>query len=174
MSHLRIRQGGSVKRFHTWPTIGEQTVAAHTWGVLALILAFEPKPSVALLRRAVFHDLAEYETGDIPSSAKWGSRILKDACDRLEEVVNTNNGFPTDEELSPYEIDVLKAADLFEMLWFCYEQYMLGNRGLRVVYVRVLEAIAKRQWDPPLRTKLEEMLTELESLWLATDENEPS
>ena len=34
---LNVLSGGEVKRYHTLPTIGEQTVANHSWGV-ALIL----------------------------------------------------------------------------------------------------------------------------------------
>lgn len=176
MSHLRIRQGGSVLRFHTWPCVRPQSVAAHTWGVLALIYALDPEPSAALVRRAVFHDLAEYDTGDVPSSAKWANRDLKMMMDQVEDHFNKLHGFPGDDTLTEYELDVLKMADLLDMLWYCYEEYMIGNRGLKVVYVRVIDAIEKRRWcisgDYLLRA--DAMLAELEGLWLATSESEPS
>lgn len=172
--HFRVRQGGSVKRFHTWPTIGDQTVAAHTWGVLALIFFFDPAPSAILLKRAVYHDLAEYDCGDVPSSAKWASPDLKEVMDATEKVINDLHGFPTDDMLTAEEVEVLKIADLMDMLWYTYEQFQLGNRGLRVVSHRVVDVITKRTWHPNLRPKINEMLTELETLWLATNENEPS
>lgn len=173
--HLRVRQGGSVKRFHTWPTIGDQTVAAHTWGVLAIILAIEPNASGALLRRAIYHDLAEYDTGDVPSSAKWASMELKKMMDKVEDHFNHLHNFPGDETLTDLEKDILKMADLMEMLWFCYEQYMIGNRGLIVVYARVVEAIAKRTWiQGSYRLQADYMLGELEQLWPLTDDSEPS
>lgn len=174
-NHHRIRQGGSVLRFHTWPCVRQQSVAAHTWGVLALIYSLDPEPSADLVRRAVFHDLAEYDTGDVPSSAKWASAELKKMMDKVEDYFNKVHGFPGDDTLSSYEIDVLKMADLLDMLWYCYEEYMIGNRGLKIVYVRVLDAIAKRQWCPgAYRERAEELIAELEGLWLATSESEPS
>lgn len=173
--HLRVRLGGSVKRFHTWPTIGEQTVAAHTWGVLAIILDIHPMASAALLRRAVYHDLAEYDTGDTPSTAKWSSPNLKTLLDELEKTVNMRHGFGSDVELSPLEVDVLKMADLMEMLWYSYEQYMLGNRNLKTVYLRVCEAINKRKWiEGDYAKRAWKMTVELEQLWMDTEDGEPS
>ena len=175
-NHLRVRQGGSVLRFHTWPCVRQQSVAAHTWGVLALIYALVDEPSPALVRRAVFHDLAEYDTGDIPSSAKWASAELKKMMDKVEDHFNKMHDFPGDDTLTRYELDVLKMADLLDMLWYCYEEYMIGNRGLKVVYVRVLHAIAQRHWvmDGDYRLRADAMIAELEQLWLATSDSEPS
>ena len=173
--HNRIRLGGSVKRFHTWRTVGEQTVAAHSWGVLAIILAIEPEASAALLRRAVYHDLAEYDTGDIPSTAKWASPELKTLLDRLEDRFNHIYNFPGDETLTPVERDILKLADWIEMLWYSYEQAMLGNSAMKVVYVRVCEAISKRAWmEGAHRQRASDMMLEIEQLWLDMAEGEPS
>ena len=173
--HLRVRQGGGVKRFHTWTTIGEQTVAAHTWGVLAIILAIEPDASGALLRRAVYHDLAEYDTGDVPSTAKWASPNLKKMMDLVETHFNSLHNFPGDDTLTEYERDVLKMADLIEMLWYTYEQYMVGNRAIKVVCARVQTVIAQRKWTPgAYLERTDAMLAEIEQLFLDTNESEPS
>jgi hypothetical protein len=41
-----IRDGGNVKRYHTMQMIGEQTVAAHTFGVIAIILELWPSAKI--------------------------------------------------------------------------------------------------------------------------------
>lgn len=144
-NHSRIRQGGTVKRFHTWQVIGEQTVASHTWGVIAILYAI-CEPSAALVRKAVFHDIAEYDTGDIPSTAKWASPALKSHADDLEKDVETRLGirFP---DLSEHEQDWLKFADLCDMLWFCVEQKRLGNRHISAVWDRVITVVDDLYFD---------------------------
>lgn len=144
-NHDRIRLGGSVKRFHTWQLIGEQTVASHTWGVLAILYAI-CEPSANLVRKAVFHDIAEYDTGDIPSTAKWASHELKEHADKLELEINKRLGidFP---DLTEQEQAWLKFADLCDMLWFCVEQKRLGNRSIMTVFSRVCEVIDDRWFD---------------------------
>ena len=69
------------------------------------------------------------------------------------------------------ERDILKMADLIEMLWFCYEQYMIGNRALTVVYARVLDAIKNRKWVAYDWRGADQMLAEIEQLWLDTASN---
>jgi len=34
---ILMRRAGGIKRYHNRPIIGEQTVAAHTWGVIVLL-----------------------------------------------------------------------------------------------------------------------------------------
>lgn len=128
-----VRAGGAVRRFHTIPMIGEQTVAAHSWGVI--IQLFEIcEPSVNLLRAAAYHDVAECFTGDIPAHAKWGSVELKEACKTLEREVEAKNGIAV--KLCDDEYAMLKFADILDGIYTCSEQRMLGNRHLDVIFDR--------------------------------------
>ncbi len=122
-----ILNGGRVRRYHTRPLVGEQTNAAHSWGVAALVLALCPTATRALLVAALFHDVAEYETGDIPATTKWASPSLKSALDELEEGVEERLGISA-AGLSETERRVLKLADMLELVIFCRHQQLLGNR----------------------------------------------
>jgi 5'-deoxynucleotidase YfbR-like HD superfamily hydrolase len=130
--HQRIRAGGGVRRYHTRPIIGEQTVAAHSWGVAVILLEI-CEPSPALMRAALYHDVAEYETGDVPATAKWANASLKTALDAIEREVEGRLGISAD-GLSAEELFLLKVADMFELLWFCVDQRWLGNRGIAEIF----------------------------------------
>lgn len=160
--HRRIRLGGTVKRFHTWPTIKEQTVAAHTWGVLAILYAI-CKPSSDLVRRAVFHDVVEYDTGDIPSTFKWAFPDVKILLDEVEKAIEERLGLDLP-ELSKEEQDLLKFADLCEMLWWAYEERCLGNLNADIVFTRVVRVINDRFFKstvPPHLIQAQQMLTQV-------------
>lgn len=136
MNHEDIRAGGGVRRYHTRPLIGEQTVASHSWGVAAIIIDVtegHEKPSFELMRAALFHDVAEHVTGDIPATAKWRWPSLKAAMDSMEAEVETALGIRAD-GLSKQEMLLLKAADMMELLWFCVEQRRLGNHTIYHIF----------------------------------------
>jgi hypothetical protein len=132
-----IRSGGAVKRYHTVPTVGEQTVAAHSWGVAVILIRILPFCSKNLLIAALFHDVAEKWTGDIPADAKWRepevSALLKRVERDVEETLNISIGISDEEEL------ILSGCDRLELLWFCVEQARLGNQNMYVVFSRVMD-----------------------------------
>lgn len=133
----RLRMGGGVKRYHTRPLIGEQTVAAHSWGVACICMRLsggqENRDVLYLYEAALLHDVAEYDTGDIPATAKWESPTLKAALEDLERAVESRIGISTD-KLEPWSLWALKFADMLELLWFCVEQRRLGNVALDHVW----------------------------------------
>ena len=61
-----ILAGSEVKRYHTVTTLVSETVGHHSHGVAMMCLMFDPMASRQLLMAALFHDLAEHQTGDIP------------------------------------------------------------------------------------------------------------
>lgn len=130
----RLRKGGHVRRYHTVETIGQQTVADHSWGVAMMVLQLQPDASANLLKAALFHDLAEYDTGDTPAHAKWRSKPLKTALDDLERTVEDDLGIGVD--LTSDELITLKVADMLELLWFCVEQARMGNRNVDEIWER--------------------------------------
>lgn len=151
LRHRRIRAGGGVKRFHCFPLIGEQTVAAHSWNVVAILYEI-CDPSPRLVRVAVHHDTAEYDIGDTPSAAKKNSPALKVLLDSLEDQIFKD--LDLDMSLSEEDKSLLKIADLMEMLLFIYDQRVLGNRSLTGVFPRVLKWLHSRELPARARTLL--------------------
>lgn len=136
--HERIRAGGNVRRYHTRHTIGHQTVAEHSWGVAAIICEIVPNPSAELLKAAIYHDVAEFETGDIPAQAKRALRSVDPnalaAFETMENNVEKELGIAPD--LTEDESIALKTADLLELLHYCLDQRRLGNVTLHDVWCR--------------------------------------
>ena len=75
--HSWFRDAGDVTRFHTLRTIRQQSVAHHSWGVATLLLHVWPEAPASVLRAALWHDVAEIETGDMPAPIKWANPELK-------------------------------------------------------------------------------------------------
>ena len=131
---LAIRlAAGEIKRWHTIPIHGEQTVADHTYRMVQILRFIEPCPSMQLLCAALDHDVGEAKTGDIPYGAKTADAIALE-----KEVLEKHNIAPT---LEPYEAKLLKAADLLEMGYFAAMQYDRGNSPMLAIVERVVDAL---------------------------------
>lgn len=131
-----ILAGAEVVRYHTVTTLQRETVGHHSHGVACLALMIDPHASRPLLLAALFHDLAEHQTGDIPSPAKREYGI-GDQVDKLERRLMLEAGvvFP---ELSPEDARTLKLADIAHGALFCLREMSLGNRRMRAVYDRYM------------------------------------
>jgi 5'-deoxynucleotidase YfbR-like HD superfamily hydrolase len=136
-----------VKRFHCYQTIGEQTVGEHTARVMMILLALEPNPSANLLQAALYHDVPEWFTGDIPSPAKWQFPKLKKMLTEIENrfcqywQINYN--------LTDEETKTLFYADQLEMLCYVIDQLTLGSRELNTVFSPVRRRIYEKYGEPP-------------------------
>lgn len=125
-----LYDGSVVKRFHTMPTVTENTVGQHSHGVamLCYLMAGEAC-SVNLLMAALTHDLAEQYVGDVPSPSKRALNVreqLGQVEDALLDTVGMSFSLTPDEEL------VLKLADCADGMMFCAKERMLGNRSKMV------------------------------------------
>lgn len=118
-----LYQAGRVLRYHT-VDVPAQSLASHSWGVAMVVMAIcEPSPN--LLKAALWHDLHEKETGDVPATAKWFHDNIKKAHDQAEWAFNLVHGIaPT---LTEPEAMMLKWADTFELCLYCHHQARLGN-----------------------------------------------
>lgn len=129
MEHLEeislLRDAGAVKRYHTQRTLREQTLATHSFGVMQLILHVDPEASGNLLRAAMFHDLPEYLTGDIPAPIKRNSPRL---AVMLEEIEAGAGILAPRWDLDQRETCLLKWADTMELLLFSLEELAMGNQ----------------------------------------------
>lgn len=134
------RDAGAVKRFHTVRTIGNQTVAEHSFNV-AMILLKITQPSAELLKAALYHDLPEIFTGDIPATTKWRHSSLAHPLSVIEENLIQENQWGiilTDEEKL-----LLKYADMLELVLYCAEQMLLGNSHVQPIFARGLNYLAE-------------------------------
>jgi 5'-deoxynucleotidase YfbR-like HD superfamily hydrolase len=134
-----IRDGGNVKRYHTMQMIGEQTVAAHTFGVIAVILELWPDASGDLIRAAMHHDVVETLTGDTPAHAKWAFPELGRVIHAVEGLLHIQYGLNV--PLNSVDVLRLKLADLAELCITAHEQMLLGNRTFKIVFLRGTEYI---------------------------------
>jgi len=65
----RLR-GSRVKRWHTIDTVKTQNNAQHQFNVATIALYIKPDLSLEALKYCLYHDTAEFITGDIPHPAK--------------------------------------------------------------------------------------------------------
>jgi 5'-deoxynucleotidase YfbR-like HD superfamily hydrolase len=129
------RRGASVRRFHTVPLVGEDSVGKHSHGVAVLCCALSNyHPSAELLKAALFHDLAEQETGDVPATTKWANPQIKTLLETVEEQHNQAMGLNV--TLTPEEKLTLKWADMLDLMYFVVEQRELGNTNVKVIFER--------------------------------------
>jgi len=129
-----ILKGGHVVRFHTKPTLKEETVAEHSYLVAWLTTMVLPTlPRAELLLAALAHDLPEYVLGDLPSPAKK-SMGLGDLYRREEDNLFRAAGMPNYEAiLSAEEAEVLKFCDNLAGYLKCRYEAQMGNRTLNRV-----------------------------------------
>lgn len=123
---MKLRDAAAVTRWHTMRTQRTQTLAEHSFGVAQLALYIYPQSSAALLSACLWHDLAEYTTGDMPAQVKWRSEAIKNALERLEGEYNREHNLVT--SLTKKEKHILKWCDSMELILWCHEELELGNR----------------------------------------------
>lgn len=135
-----LRQAAQVKRCHIVTTIGHQTTGEHSYHVALLCWEmYDGQPSAELLKAALFHDLAEVDTGDMPANVKWANPQLKNMLEQLEEDFNVKYGLVT--ELEDEERLVLKYADSMELAFFCIDQIRMGNWHVKIMLSNILNAL---------------------------------
>lgn len=126
--------GSQVTRYHTVTTLVRETVGHHSHGVAALALLIKPDASRSLLLAALFHDLAEHMTGDIPSPAKREYGIGEQVT-QLENRLMLEAGIVMP-ELSAEEERVLKLADIAHGALYCCREVCMGNQPMKDIYHR--------------------------------------
>lgn len=133
---LFLRDAAAVTRYHTQRTLRQQTLAAHQYGVAQLIHYVWPECRKELLLAAMFHDLPEYITGDIPSPAKRNSPQL---AILLEEIEKGCGPLYQDFGLTSAEECVLRWCDTFELVLWSNEERILGNQFVVPMLKRGIE-----------------------------------
>ena len=138
----RIRNGGNVKRYHTIPIIREQSNAAHSWGVAVLFDQLWGVKSMNGVRASLYHDCAEYVTGDIPAPIKRSSKNVKEAINEVEHKFNTELGITVD--LNKEDQVKVKFCDCLEGALFCLEELEMGNKMIINVFGKYMEYLREQ------------------------------
>lgn len=140
-----LRNAGYVRRYHTIQTIGHQTVAEHSFHVAMILLELtNGQASAELLKAALYHDLPEVFTGDIPATAKWASPPLVQSLKLLEDVFD--NDYNLVVNLSEDDKKLLKFADMAELVMYSLDQLRLGNRNMISIAERGVNYLEEMQF----------------------------
>ena len=123
------RLAGKIQRIHVYPTNTTDYISRHSNNVAIICYWLSPNSCDSeILLAALFHDLSEFETGDIPANAKWEHPELK------EILLKITNKFEDEWELkieiSDNQKVILKLADSLEFLLTSIEELEHGNRHM--------------------------------------------
>jgi len=136
-----ILSGGKVKRYHTRDTIHSQNNAEHSFGVASIVAIISEDCSKDLLLHALWHDVHECKTGDIPAPAKWRWPQLKNVLTKIEKELESQISFMP--KISDKENSILKMADCLETIVFCIKEKRFGNTHLD----EVISNCQKKIWQ---------------------------
>ena len=159
------RRLSRVRRLHTYRTVFPQSVAEHSYNTAMLLVVLATAASSSgvtvdlgyLLLRALFHDLPEPLTGDIPYPIKQRMKEKID-FDELEHSVLIRAGLhlegaqKADAEAAKKKLeeDLFHLADMLELFLTCLEEAENGNSELPDVYEKSLSiAVSRYQALPP-------------------------
>jgi len=109
----------------------QQTVAEHSHGVAVLVTIVEPNASAELLQAALFHDISEAVTGDVPSTAKWAYPEVRAALNAASMDIEQKACLRM--TLTVHEQNVLRWCDMAELVLFALEEWYGGNYNARKV-----------------------------------------
>src|SRR5579859_4495261 len=138
---------GQVQRYHAWPVLQVQSNAEHQWQVARIVLAIYPTAPTVLIRAALFHDNGEQSTGDLPFPTKSKDPALKVIIDNMEDLAlheQAKWGLPGCTGLTTHEKNVLKFADLMEMMEKGLQERLMGNRFAELIVRRTYEQAVLR------------------------------
>ena len=113
-------------RYHAWPTLNTQTIGHHQCRVAQLVVELFGMPRAEVLYYALYHDMGEYFSGDLPFMVKTAIPGLADAM-KLAEAYGLKQLGVQMPELSPLEKSQVKIADLIEMHEFGHMEVLMGN-----------------------------------------------
>lgn len=121
---------------HTWrwnyhPRVRQESVAEHSYWVAVIVAELldmkceDPIFRSRCIMAALYHDMEEAITGDLPSPVKRG-RAWKDV--ELAAFNELTGEDATEVDVDPEVKRIVKMADIVSALLFADEEYMTGNR----------------------------------------------
>lgn len=163
-----IRRLGGVKRLHAFRTIFQQDVQGHSYNVAMLLFEFHralinqniESDLCYLLLRGLLHDFPEVAGGDIPAPFKRQLELAGVDFKVQENKALRSDGYSCSDDGTaayifgsnekPLEEQLLKLADILELLMTCVDEAEGGNGGLSEVYTKAARwSKARFQALPP-------------------------
>lgn len=163
-----IRNGNNVKRFHTTSRTQEETVGHHSANVCGIMLRINPDCSRDLLVAALYHDVAEYYTGDVPSPFKWDNPDVKVGLDGGEEAYLKAHNIPQPQYLTVEDIQLLKLADMMDLILSSLEEAGRGNQSALDLVENGGKYITGMGLDYDTLLLCDEMVREVKLQWRLT------
>lgn len=179
-----ILNGAETKRYHTWPTLREQTVGAHSFSVAMLcsLMAQDASHvggeglSVPLLMAALTHDLAEHKLGDLPAPAKRqmphvhiidGEPMpFREHWGNMEVALLTEVGLDWEQALGPKSRRWLKLADAMDGALWCIRERAMGNRLIETVYSNFRSYIQQLLHEPEREEQMvNDIVQYIDDMW---------
>ena len=133
----RLR-GGHVLRYHTRPELlNGQNVAAHTWRAVVILHTLWPDVSKNAILHMLYHDVAEFETGDMPATTKWKYDKLAELMNKVESDYEDQLGIGKNViEVSKEERALCDIADKLELVLHCHRLLQEGNTRAEDVFIK--------------------------------------
>lgn len=163
---IELLTSGRVRRYHTVPCVEQQTVADHTWGVLALIAAYHPSPSAALFRHVIWHDMGEREIGDVPYTlCEIDDELKRKLNDYEKEIVEAKlDGLQQVGQLTMDDYNWFKTCDMLELVFYCRHQWTLGNTYMLPIYSNGVNYLSKMRCPEQLEGIISQLKGELDNV----------
>lgn len=142
-----MRSAARVARTHTVPSLRQQSVGEHTFGVLAILFEIAQRDKefdVDLILKTLRHDVPETITGDVPAPAKWLYPELEIGL-RIAETDIGNSFQLHTRALTPRQVQMIKFSDLLDLVIYSIEEFDMGNRHMAVMAFNALNAIRERK-----------------------------
>lgn len=142
---MEILEAGEVQRFHTCAGVDKQEVKSHSWGVAVIadyIMGAEgcDHEKVAVLRLAMYHDVSEQATGDIPAPVKWDYPEIQEILAHAEEAWERRVGLYLPKVDKRLEM-ILKVSDWLDGAFYCLSRMRDGRRGANRPFLKWMEAL---------------------------------
>lgn len=150
--HKSKRVAGNVIRYHTWPTITNQTVADHTYHVMRIyheLFAGDPdfEWDDRNVAHILMHDMGEQKVGDLPYPVKKNDPILAERVAIQEDLALGIQEWPSRGMVPDHQKNAIKICDLLEMAEYAQYEKNLGNRYAHIVYIRVTSHVMNEFQD---------------------------
>lgn len=135
-----IYESGRTLRYHSKPSMSllNQTVADHSWGMLAMLFYLHPAPSISLIGAITFHDSPERWVGDLPHPFKQLVPELAEQHNHIGEIFRHQKGIPRF-EITEKDFKWLKLLDRLESYQFA-KVYDRLDESWDVYRVQLMEA----------------------------------
>lgn len=126
---MYMREANQVKRYHTVSyTAIPDTVGHHTGNIIGILFfLFDDAPPLGVISNAMYHDVLELITGDIPSTMKWTDELFREILNKLEEGLSKKMNIPT-AKMSEQEGHLLRFADIMDLCLKSVDEIMVGNQ----------------------------------------------